>query len=168
MSAIVSIELLLDPETEARVRADWERLAAAGLPSLAAHHSPSSRPHVTLLVRSDLEPVAFSDAAALLPVSVVLASPIVFRHGDRGVLAWGVEPTEELLRLHRVVHRAAPHGVDAPHTTPGNWTPHVTLARRLRVDDLAVALDLLPGQHVGRGVDLRRWDSASATVTPLP
>ena len=168
MSAVVSIELLLDPETESHVRADWERLAAAGLPSLASHRSPSSRPHVTLLVRPDLEPVSFSTAAALLPVSVFLASPIVFRHGDHGVLAWGVEPTEELLRLHRVVHRAAPEGADAAHTTPGRWTPHVTLARRLRVDDLAVALDVLPGRHVGRGVALRRWDSASATVTPLP
>lgn len=168
MSAIVSIELILDPETEWSVRADWARLAAAGLPSLASHRSPSSRPHVTLLVRPDLEPVAFADAAAMLPVPVVLASPILFRHGDRGVLAWGVEPTDELLRLHRVVHRAAPKGADAPHTSPGKWTPHVTLARRLRVDDLAVALDVLPGRHVGRGVALRRWDSASATVTALP
>jgi len=48
------------------------------------------------------------------------------------------------------------------------FAPHVTLARRLRVEDLAVALDVLPRQHAGRGVALRRWDSASATVTPLP
>jgi 2'-5' RNA ligase len=168
MSAIVSIELLLDPETESRVRADWERLAAAGMSSLASHRSPSSRPHVTLLVRPELEPLAFTGAAALLPVSVVLTTPIVFRHGDRGVLAWGVEPTEELLRLHRAVHWAAPRGADAPHTAPGQWTPHVTLARRLRVEDLAVALALLPGRHAGRGVALRRWDSASATGSALP
>jgi hypothetical protein len=168
MSAIVSIELLLDRETESRVRADWERLAAAGLPSLASHRSPSSRPQVTLLVRPHLEPVAFTDAAALLPVPVALASPIMFRHGDRGVLAWGVDPTEELLQLHRVVHAAAPTGADAPHTAPGQWTPHVTLARRLEVEDLTAALDVLPRQHAGRGVALRRWDAASATVTPLP
>jgi 2'-5' RNA ligase len=150
------------------VRADWERLSAAGLPSLASHRSPSSRPHVTLLVRPDLEEVAFSDATALLPISVVLASPIMFRHGDRGVLAWGVEPTEELVRLHRAVHRVARQGADAPHTAPGEWTPHVTLARRLRAEDLAVALGTLPQHHLGRGVALRRWDSASATVTALP
>ena len=168
MSAIVSIELLLDPETESRVRADWARLAEAGLSSLASHRSPSSRPHVTLLVRPHLEPVVFADAAGLLPIPVVLAAPIIFRHGDRGVLAWGVEPGEELLRLHGVVHATAPPGADAPHTAPGEWTPHVTLARRLRVEDLAVALDVLPRQHAGRGVALRRWDSASATVTPLP
>jgi 2'-5' RNA ligase len=167
MSAIVSIELLLDPETESRVRADWERLAEAGLPSLASHRSPSNRPHVTLLVRPDLEPVAFTDAAGMLPVPVVLASPIMFRHGESGVLAWGVEPTEELLHLHRVVHTTAPQGADAPHTTPGQWTPHVTLARRMRVEHLPVALGVLRGPHAGRGVALRRWDSASAIVTPL-
>ena len=79
-----------------------------------------------------------------------------------------VEPGEELLRLHSVVHATAPPGADAPHTAPGEWTPHVTLARRLRVEDLAVALDVLPRRHAGRGVALRRWDSASATATPLP
>ncbi|GEP49106.1 hypothetical protein MSA03_26140 [Microbacterium saccharophilum] len=31
MSGIVSIELLLDPESEELVRVEWERLAAAGL-----------------------------------------------------------------------------------------------------------------------------------------
>ena len=167
MSDIVSIELLLDSDTESAVRADWERLADAGLSSLASHRAPSSRPHVTLLVRSALEPVAFTGAAALLPVPVVLESPVVFRHGDRGVLAWRVAPNEHLVRLHEAVHAAAPAGQDAPHTAPGHWTPHVTLARRLRLVELPVALGVLGREHTGSGVALRRWDSASATVTPL-
>ncbi len=163
MSDIVSIELLLDADTESGVHADWQRLADAGV----SRPSSRSRPHVTLLVRSALGQVAFTEAAALLPVPVVLDEPIVFRHGDRGVLAWRVTPNDQLARLHQAVHAAAPPGEDAPHTAPGSWTPHVTLARRLRVADLPVALGVLVQGHAGSGVALRRWDSASATTTAL-
>jgi 2'-5' RNA ligase len=164
---VVSIELLFDPDTEARVRADWDALAAAGLSSLAAHTSPSNRPHVTLLVRPDLAITAFADAIRLLPLRVVLGAPIVFRHGDRGVLARHIVPSEELLRLHRAVHDAAPPGPDAAHTAPGDWVPHVTLARRLRLESLPDALRLIGAEHAGSGVELRRWDSATTTVTTL-
>jgi 2'-5' RNA ligase len=167
MTGIVSIELLLDGETEALVRDDWERLAVAGFSSLAAHRGASNRPHITLLVRPALEAESFSDARAQLPMPVTLAAPIVFRHGDRGVLARRVVPTDELLHLHRTVHASAPAGEDAPHTRPGEWTPHVTLARRLRLDRLPAALALLGPAREGAGVALRRWDSATATVTPL-
>lgn len=164
---VVSIELLLDPDTEARVRADWDALAAAGHSSLAAHTSPSNRPHVTLLVRPELAPIAFVDAIRLLPLRVTLGAPIVFRHGDRGVLARHVVPSEELLRLHRAVHDEAPPGPDAAHTAPGDWVPHVTLARRLRLESLPDALRLIGAEHSGSAVALRRWDSAAATVTAL-
>ena len=168
MGDIVSIELLLDAVTEARVRADWERLASAGLSSLAAHRTDSNRPHVTLLVRPALAAATFADAAARLPIAIGLGVPIVFRHGDRGVLVRPVAPSDELLELHRVIHAAAPPGMDASHTAPGDWTPHVTLARRLRLASLPDALRLLGPEHAGTGVALRRWDSASAVVTPLP
>lgn len=167
MSDVVSIELLLDPDTEARVRADWDALAAAGLSSLAAHRAPSNRPHITLLVRPALADIRFTDAIAQLPIRVTLAAPIVFRHGDRGVLARRVVPTDELLRLHGAVHEAVPPGPDAAHTVPGEWTPHVTLARRLRLASLPDALRLVGPEHAGVGVALRRWDSAIATVTDL-
>lgn len=167
MADLVSIELLLDPETEGGIRADWERLAAAGLSSLGAHRSASNRPHVTLMVRQTIDEVSFADAASRLPVPVTLAGPVVFEHGARGVLAWRAEATESLLDLHRSIHRAVPPGEDAPHTAPGQWTPHVTLARRLRMDDLPAALALLGPPRTGAGVALRRWDSATATVTAL-
>jgi 2'-5' RNA ligase len=166
-SSVVSIELLLDPDTEARVRADWQRLADAGLSSLAAHTSPSNRPHITLLVRPALAEAAFAAAAELLPVPVALAEPVVFAHGDRGVLVWRVTLTDELRELHWEVHLAAGPGPDAPHTAAGEWTPHITLARRLRLASLPDAIGLIGPPIQGAGVSLRRWDSASATVTPL-
>ncbi|SFI20240.1 MULTISPECIES: 2'-5' RNA ligase family protein [Microbacterium] len=167
MSGIVSIELLLDPESEELVRVEWERLAAAGLSSAGRHTCPSNRPHVTLLVRPALSPTRFEAALAALPIALMLAEPIVFRHGDRGVLARRIVPTEELLSFHRAVHAAALPGDDAAHTKPGEWTPHVTLARRLRLDALDQALWLVGPPHAGTGIALRRWDSATREVTPI-
>lgn len=167
MSDVVSIELLLDPETDARVRADWQRLADAGLSSLGAHRAPSNRPHVTLLARATLSSIAFTEAVGMLPVRIDLAEPITFTHRDRAVFAWRVSFTDELRALHRVVHAAVPEGEDTPHTAPGEWTPHITLARRLRLESLPAALDLIGAPLTGSGVALRRWDSASSIVTPL-
>jgi 2'-5' RNA ligase len=167
MSSIVSIELLLDPETEELVRADWTRLAAAGFSSMAAHTSPSNRPHITLLVRPTLDAVDFTAASRLLPLPVELDEPITFRHGDRAVLARGVVPGSELLEFHRIIHEIAGVGDDVPHTKPGEWVPHVTLARRLLVDTLPDALALLGPPRSARVTGLRRWDSLAATVTPL-
>jgi len=132
---VVSIELLLDPATEAAIPAEWNALAEAGLSSLAAHTAESNRPHVTLLARR--------------------------------VLARSVVPTAALLRLHADVHGAAGEGEDLPHTAAGRWTPHVTLARRVRLADIAAVLPLIGGEIRGRAGRLRRWDKRSATVTDL-
>jgi 2'-5' RNA ligase len=98
---------------------------------------------------------------------VTLAEPMMFRHGDRGVLVRRIEPSAELLHLHSAVHAAVPPGEDAAHTTPGDWAPHVTLARRLQVVALPEALRLLGPEHTGSATALRRWDSALAEVTAL-
>ena len=173
---VVSIELLLDEASERAVRAEWAALAAAGLSSLGRHPSPSNRPHVTLLVRERVPAAALSggtDAAGPRPLTrrpafpVALGAPLLFGAGDRRVLARSVLPSAELLALHADVHAAAGAGEDAAHTAPGTWMPHVTLARRVKVTDLGVALPLVGGDLVGRAAGLRRWDAASATVTPL-
>ncbi|UGB35713.1 2'-5' RNA ligase family protein [Microbacterium sp. cx-55] len=168
MSDVVSLELLLDPESEAAVRADWQRLADAGLSSLAAHTSPSNRPHLTLLARPTLAALDVSGVVARLPIPVRLGAALLFGAGDRRVLARHVVPTGDLLAVHRGVHTAAGDTeADAPHTAPGAWTPHITLARRLRLETLPQALDLLGPEIEGALVSLRRWDSASARVTVL-
>ncbi|WP_291042157.1 2'-5' RNA ligase family protein [Herbiconiux sp.] len=184
---VVSLELLLDPATEARIRAEWEALAGAGLSSLAGHTAASNRPHITLLVRTSLtSPAAEALAAGVaLPLPLELGAPLLFGSGDRRVLVRSVVPSPALLHLHSVVHELAGPGDDAPHTRPGEWTPHVTLARRLRLDTLPEALRLLDetadeaaddatdagpdaaSQRRSAATALRRWDAASATVTDL-
>jgi 2'-5' RNA ligase len=172
--AVVSLELLLDPILESHIRAGWQALKSAGLSSLGAHEAPSNRPHITLVVRPSLSSVspAVLSAAVTLPIPVTLGGTILFGDGDRRVLARSVVPTPALLDLHTSLHAAlGDDGDDAPHTRPGEWTPHITLARRLRLESLPHALRLLdevasPPTDAS-AVALRRWDSATATVTTL-
>lgn len=210
MSDIVSLELLFDDATEARIRAEWATLQELGVSSMGAHASVSNRPHLSLLVRSassgaepggaardvgdaakpgtdgsgaltgplgdesapsllDLE--AVRDAASRLPMPLTLGGPQLFRHGARAVLARSVAPSLGLLEFHAELHRlagSAEGAVDLPHTTPGKWTPHVTLAKRLKLADLeqAVAtLDFEPRHALATG--LRLWDARSRTVKSL-
>ncbi|MEH0820071.1 2'-5' RNA ligase family protein, partial [Micromonospora sp. CPCC 205714] len=51
-----TVELLCSPPLEQAVRAAWDRLAAAGLPSLARNTHPSNRPHLTLAWARALPP----------------------------------------------------------------------------------------------------------------
>lgn len=164
---MISIEMLLDAQAEERVRADWRRLAAAELSSQGANPAPSNRPHVTMLVRRQLRECAFQEAVSQLPIGIELGDPIVFRHGDRGVLARPIRMTRELRSLHESVHRAAGDGADAPHTAPGEWMPHVTLARRLQLSALDEALSLMAPAFPGTGTALRRWDSELRETTTL-
>jgi 2'-5' RNA ligase len=185
---VVSLELLLDPTIETQIRCEWQALADAGLSSLAVHTSPSNRPHITLLARTSIPPIAREQLRAILslPMPLVLGDPIVFGSGDRRVLARSVVPSAALLKVHESLHTIVrgndggnekhggiDDGADLPFTRPGLWTPHITLARRLRLDTLPQALRLL--SEVGATADaaassavtLRRWDAASATVTDL-
>jgi hypothetical protein len=122
------------------------------------------------------------EVRALLPVPVTLGAPMLFGTGDRRVLVRSVLGGLPLLRLHAALHAALPAAlhaalpaalpaaepdVDAPHTRPGEWTPHVTLARRLKLDDLPRALALLGADIPAGAVSMRRWDSAALRVTPL-
>ena len=170
---VQSVELLLDDALDGAVRRQWDRLAAAGLPSQARHPGASNRPHVTLTVStvpwSAAVEAALADAViGSLPLAVRLGAPLVFAPGPRCVLARLVVPSPALLALHARIHAAAepdraPGGV--PHTAPGEWTPHVTLARGLPVARLGEAVAALgeatPG-HVpgapGHAVGARRWD----------
>ncbi|WES63815.1 2'-5' RNA ligase family protein [Microbacter sp. GSS18] len=165
--AIVSIELLLDSSAEERVRAEWDALAAAGLPSMAGHTAPSNRPHVTLMVRPQIADLPVDALEDRLPLPATLGPPLVFGTEQRRILARSVICSPELIAFHHDLHRIVGSGDDAAHTRPREWTPHVTLARRLRSADLPAALDVVGGTIPARAVGLRRWDAATATVTML-
>lgn len=162
-----SIELLLDPAAEAAVRAEWDALAARGLSSLAGHTSASNCPHVTLVARVGLPIVDPDVLAGIRSFPITLGAPLLFGSGERRVLARSIVPTAQLLALRSLAHDAVGTGHDAPHTAPGEWMPHVALARRLRVADLAEALDLIGGDIHAHAHAVRHWDPTTSLITTL-
>ncbi|MDT5150900.1 MAG: hypothetical protein QOI01_2633 [Mycobacterium sp.] len=166
-----SVELLFDQRTEAVVVRDWTALAEAGLPSQGQHQSPTNRPHVTLTVGERIDPAvdaALWEPAKQLPLDCLIGAPMVFGRKTL-TLARLVVPAAGLLRLHESVDSiCAPYLTPAAfqHARPGQWTPHVTLSRRLAAADLAAALELIgAGGIVGTFAGLRRWDGDARVDT---
>ncbi|MEX5302003.1 2'-5' RNA ligase family protein [Kocuria sabuli] len=172
-----SLELLLGEDAEASVRADWDRLIEAGLPSSGRHRSPSNRPHITVMAAPSLAPETVpgidervAAAAGFVDLPLASAGVLLFGPGRGGyVVVRQVVTTPELLELHRRVWDAVGPVPGQPRTSfPGAWTPHVTLARRMHPDQVAAALDVLePHPAPLRAVSLRRWDSDARTVVRL-
>ena len=166
-----SVELLFDQETDDAIRRQWAALAEAGLPSQAHHRSPTNRPHVTLTVAAGVDPAVdapLRELAGRLPMPCRIGAPLVFGHRSL-VLARLIVPGRGLLDFHESVDAiCAPHLPSGPfpHASPGQWTPHVTLARRLAPADLAAALDAVAADATdGTFAGLRRWDGDARVDT---
>ena len=169
-----SIELTLDAGADATVRDVWQALAEAGVPSQAGHRSPSNRPHVTVTVTDRLSAGAEADLAPLtarLPLPCRIGAPMIFGRGPY-TLVLLVIPSAELLELHAQVNRIClPHMGSGPlrHALPGQWTPHVTLARRIPADLLGRALTVAgTGTDIeGEFAGLRHWDGDARQEHPI-
>lgn len=166
-----SVELLFDACTESAVRQVWDELADKGIRSLAGHRSSTNRPHVTLTVAKTIDGGADDAMRPLydrLPLRCLIGAPMVFGGGRSVTLVRLVVPSAELLALQAEVHRIClPYmpGGTLPHAQPGHWTAHVTLARRLTLDQLATALALrgVTREIRATAVGLRHWDGDSRT-----
>jgi hypothetical protein len=166
-----SIELVFDSETEAAIRRIWAELAAVGIPSQA----PASRPHATLVVAehiaADVDGLLGS-VSQRLPLGCVIGAPLLFGRA-KVVLARLVVPTSELLAVHAEAHRLClPHVTPAPmpNCLPGQWTAHVTLARRVGGAHLGRALRVAgrPAEIHGSIAGLRRWDGNKKVEHLIP
>ncbi len=162
---VQSVELLLDAELEQHVLSEWGRLVHAGLPSQGRHTGASNRPHVTLAVAAHLtagdELAITAVARELMPLDVRLGGLLVFGAGPF-VLARGVVPSVGLLRLQQRVALLMPAAVPPfGHQSPGGWSAHVTLARRLDARELGDAVTTLSpiADLSGVATEIRRWDS---------
>jgi hypothetical protein len=156
-----SVELVFDRDTEEAVRGIWDALREGGIPSQA----PASRPHVTLTVAEQMDgaiDAALSPVIERLPLTCTIGAPMLF--GGRVVtLVRLLIPSAELLSLHAHVYQVSlPHMPNGPlpHTGPGEWTPHVTLARRVAPDQLRAALTIksLRRDLRARAIGVRHWD----------
>ncbi|GAA3560851.1 2'-5' RNA ligase family protein [Microlunatus spumicola] len=159
-----SVELLLDEASEAVVLGEWARLAEAGLPTeQRIVPSPTHRPHVTLWAG----PAIPADVDATLPAVVagldlplLLGSLLVFgpRRGQV-VLVRQVVASAALLDLQARVATLCGTQADS-HFAAGRWSPHVTVARRVAVDQLGAVIGTLgavPDVSATSRV-CRRWD----------
>ena len=166
-----TVELLCSPELEEAVRAAWERLAAAGLPTLARNTHPTNRPHLTLAAVDEFPPGAEERLAdlcdAALPVPVRLDRVAVL--DGSAPLVWPLRPGPELTALHAAVWDVlAGAGGQNPWHLPGRWIPHLTLALRFRDADRRLARAVVGSERpAGAFVAARSYDGESRTVSPL-
>jgi 2'-5' RNA ligase len=168
-----SVELLVDAESEAVVLGEWARLAEAGLPTeQRGAPSPTHRPHVTLWAGRAVSPEVDAALPALvagLDLPLLLGSMLVFgpRRGQV-VLVRQVVASAALLELQAQVARRCGAEPDS-HFTPGRWSPHVTLARRVPVEQLGAVvatLGTLPDLEATTGT-CRRWDGDAKVAWDL-
>jgi hypothetical protein len=165
-----SVELVFDPDTEATVRHIWDGLREAGIPSQA----PASRPHATLTVAERIDPdvdEALRTLGDRFPLPCRIGAPLFFGRA-KAVLARLVVPTAELLEVHAEVHALClPHLSPGPmpNALPGQWTGHVTMARRLVPGQFGRAVRIAgkPTEIVGSVIGLRRWDGNSKREYPI-
>jgi hypothetical protein len=161
---VASIELLLDDAADAAVRDRWRSLTALGV------NPAIGRPHCTLIAGRRIGGVdsRLATVAQRLPIPILIGPPVVFSAG-RGLftLAASVVPSSELLSVHATVHRLCGNDVDGlvDHVTPGSWTPHVTLARRLTADLVGSALALGCSSIPAHANAIRLWDGDTASET---
>ncbi|WP_024803884.1 2'-5' RNA ligase family protein [Nocardia sp. BMG51109] len=164
---VQSVELLLDDTAEAEIRRQWVLLADAGLHSPAADH----RPHITVAVAREIPPRLDRALAAreFRPLPIRLGGLLVFgaRHP---ILVRAVVPTEALLALQRRLFAVIAPCPGVPATVhPDAWTPHVTLARRLRPRQLGEAVHAVAGDRdiPATVVSVRRWDGDQRRAWPV-
>ena len=165
-----SVELVFDPDAEATVRHIWDELRDVGIPSQA----PASRPHATLTVAERIDPAAdelLSPLTDRFPFTCRIGAPVLFGRA-KIVLARLVVPTEALLAVHAEVHRLClSHLSPGPmaNTLPGQWTAHVTLARRVAPAQLGRALRIAgkPAEINADIIGLRRWDGGAKREYPI-
>ncbi|NYF17709.1 2'-5' RNA ligase [Microbacterium sp. AK009] len=166
---MISVEVLPDPTTDGLARGAWKRLIDAGLPSAGRHTGESNRPHITVAVRESPALDGLAGLADLLPLTLRLGGVLLFPRSGQAVISWQVVVTTPLAEFHRrVADSVGPADERYAHTAPDDWTPHLTMARRVRLADLGAAveaIDLSP--HVGELTGLRIWDASSRTVTTL-
>lgn len=160
-----ALELIPDEAGCAAVRADWQRLRDAGLPSQLDHRGSSNAPHLTV-VSAPLLPEAAIDVAtarvgALLPVSG-RAAGLLLLGGDKLTVARALDLDDDVVRRVLAVR------VHVPDRAHLGWLPHVTLARRLDRADAQRAVDVLGHEDVTLTfTELRRWDPDLGAVTRI-
>lgn len=165
MPKLHALELVPDEAGRALVRAQWQLLRDAGLPSQLDHRGTTNAPHLTVVAAPELPPEALDVArvrlGGLLPVRA-RTTGLLFLGGERVTIARAVDLDDAVVRRILAVRAQVPdrQGV--------GWLPHVTLARRVPREDLGRAVKVLGhGDAELAWTELRRWDPDRGHVTTV-
>jgi hypothetical protein len=142
----LAVCLLLDNRADATVRRLWRRLEDTGVPTLLTHTHGHHVPHLTWAALRSYDLDAVRTALEALPeqppLDLHLDALGTFRR-SRCWLAPAVT-TSLVERQAAIVAAVDETGADLHrHYRPGSWVPHVTLAPRLHLDDLATVAKLV-------------------------
>ena len=159
-----SVELLLDEATDKTLRNQWDRLGDAGLPTARrTEPSPHHAPHITLWAGDRLDTATDAQLPSIftrLDLELVIGGVLLFGPRRWGyVLARQVVVSTGLAELQQRV--VAVCGSGYGQFGDGHWSPHITLARRVGVDQVGPALRALsraPAQLTATVRRARRWD----------
>ena len=168
-----SVELLLDDITDGAIREQWDRLGDAGLPTARrTEPSPHHAPHVTLWAGDRLAAAADAQLPDLfgdLDLELLIGSVLLFGpHRSSYVLVRQVLISTALAQVQQRVLQVC--GAGYGQFGDGQWSPHVTLARRLAVDQVGSALQALsrgPSELTATVHRARRWDGNRRLAWPL-
>jgi 2'-5' RNA ligase len=138
------IGLIFDPQTEARIREVWGRLASQGFATPLAR--PGCLPHVSLVLSETLRVEGLArdleELGHCSPQLEVRVSTVGVFTDPELVLFYGLTPTDRLLRVHANVERIYRRWSSAitARTQSGVWVPHCTLATRVDASRLSDAI----------------------------
>lgn len=143
-----ALECYFDADADDAVRALWQRLEQAGVPSLATATHRRHRPHVTVAIGGSIPPAARRDLVTSL---TRLALPRLWLYTlgtfptSENVLFLGAVTDAELLAVHVAVHDTLAGRVRDPwaYHLPGAWVPHCTLSQDVSPSQLAAAFATL-------------------------
>ncbi|RPF20933.1 2'-5' RNA ligase family protein [Myceligenerans xiligouense] len=168
----LAVCLLFDRPTDRVLRRLWQRLEDDGVPTLATHTHGRHVPHLSLAVlRSwDLDKVraALEALPHAGPVTIRFDAVAAFRRGRMSLIP--AVTTALAARQERVVEAlGATEDELHRHYVPGDWTPHVTVATRVRLEQtplvLEAAYEILP--LTGTLTHAALVDAGTGTVHPL-
>lgn len=147
----LAVCLLFDPRTEHAVRRLWQRLESEGVRTLLSHTHGHHVPHLSYAVLRSYHVEKVYDAVDLLPDEGPMALHFDALGMFRRSRCWLVPAvtSDIAARQERVVEAVESTGADLhKHYRPGVWVPHLTLAPRIRLEQLpllaAAVYDVLP------------------------
>jgi 2'-5' RNA ligase len=169
-----ALELSFDTDADRAVRALWDRLERAGVPSMATRTHRRHRPHVSLAVAGAIPAAARealrADLGRLSIPRLWLYTLGAFSGTDNVLILSAVVDTE-LLAVHSAVHDVLAGRVRGPwaYYLPGSWVPHCGLAQGIEPVQVAAGFAALyPVQPIRATVtEVAVVDTHTGAIDPL-